>query len=459
MSKHLSLWLAVLVLSQPAWGNENLQLVSTQNEQLDSEFDSDFSDDNFSDDGFLDDAWNDTDQQESLWFVQGFSEFGGGIKTHDGLISNDASLLELRQRVDADYSGENIQFSGKLDVFYDDLSIDYSDNQAANQGELKYKLRQARFDLSLADTDLRLGRQTHTWGLGDLIFLNDLFPKNWVAFFSGLDDEYMKQPQTSIKLSHSFSDWNIELVVSPEFAPSQSISGQRFVWFDPRVQSVAATDPQANQTKQSEWAIRASRSIDRYELALYGYRGFYKLPAAINDDNIFYHPRLSSLGFSLQGPWDERLFKLESSIYMSEDNRSGQLANLPNDQFRLLVGVEQEVASKLTLGLQYYLENTLDYQQLKQSRLGDDTIADRYRQLLTARLTQQALQDKLIISLLSFYSPTDQDAYLRPQIHYKPDDQWRISAGGNLFYGKKIHTFFGQFEENTNLWLRLRYQY
>ena len=45
-----------------------------------------------------------------------------------------------------------------------------------------------------ASTDVSIGRQVITWGTGDLVFLNDLFPKDFVSFFAGRDDDYLKAP-------------------------------------------------------------------------------------------------------------------------------------------------------------------------------------------------------------------------------------------------------------------------
>ena len=61
--------------------------------------------------------------------------------------------------------------------------------------------------------------------------------------------------------------------------------------------------------------------------------------------------------------------------------------------------------------------------------------------------------------LFAFYSPSDQDFYLRPKASYRFDDQWSFSAGFNLLGGSDTHTFFGQLADNSNGWLRVRYSY
>ena len=60
----------------------------------------------------------------------------------------------------------------KTDVFYDHI-----DRKA------DMELREGYADYTSGKWDTRLGRQVITWGLGDLIFINDVFPKDYEAFF------------------------------------------------------------------------------------------------------------------------------------------------------------------------------------------------------------------------------------------------------------------------------------
>jgi hypothetical protein len=65
----------------------------------------------------------------------------------------------------------------------------------------------------------------------------------------------------------------------------------------------------------------------------------------------------------------------------------------------------------------------------------------------------------LELSLFTFYSPTDRDAYFRPRATYDLTDEWTLSGGLNIFVGEDEHTFFGQFENNSNVYAALRYSF
>jgi len=72
-------------------------------------------------------------------------------------------------------------------------------------------------------------------------------------------------------------------------------------------------------------------------------------------------------------------------------------------------------------------------------------------------LTWLTMNQNLIWSLFSFYSPSDDDGYLRAKLKYKYDDNLSLELGGNLFWGDYEHTFLGQFQNNDNVYTAVRY--
>ncbi|MEK7850921.1 MAG: hypothetical protein AAB275_03480, partial [Deltaproteobacteria bacterium] len=68
----------------------------------------------------------------------------------------------------------------KTDFFHD--GVDNNDDIEVREGYIDY---------TKGAIDLRVGRQIITWGTGDLMFINDIFPKNYNAFFSGRPMEYL----------------------------------------------------------------------------------------------------------------------------------------------------------------------------------------------------------------------------------------------------------------------------
>ena len=123
------------------------------------------------------------------------------------------------------------------------------------------------------------------------------------------------------------------------------------------------------------------------------------------------------------------------------------------------MGYEQKLAPDFTVGLQYYLEHMLDHDAHERSLPPGMTAADLNRHVTTLRLTKLLMNQNLKLSLFTFYSPSDSDAYLRPVADYKVNDNWSAVVGGNLFLGSSERTFFGQFEDNTNVYAGVRYSF
>ena len=109
--------------------------------------------------------------------------------------------------------------------------------------------------------------------------------------------------------------------------------------------------------------------------------------------------------------------------------------------------------------MQYYLEYMAEYNNYKKALPAGQKARDRDRHVLTLRLTKLLFSQNMTLSFFCYYSPSDEDAYLRPMIKYKLTDAWLVMAGGNIFTGIKDYTFFGQFEKNSNVYGVVRYSF
>lgn len=404
-------------------------------------------------DGWGDEEWADDDSGGLQW--SGFVEGAFGSRwDEDPQLGSSQSLGDLRFRAETSWAGDHVSIGFKGDAWYDT----YLD-------EFDADLRDLSLSFSPSDKlDLKLGRQVLTWGTGDLLFLNDLFPKGWVSFFSGRDDEYLKASSNSVRATWYTKSVNVDLAWTPIFDPDEYLTGERFSFYSPLAGQRVAPQPPLNPIEPArtldngELAIRLFKTLNGTEYAAYGYRGFFKQPTALTDAMEATFSRLTAVGASLRKTLGPGLLNVETSYYASRDDRDGTDPNVPNDQLRLLLGYEQEAMTNLTIAFQYYLEWTQDHDELIANSL-TGVEADEYRHVLTNRLTYRAQQDKLTLSLFSFYSPSDSDYYVRPVINYRYSDRWSYALGANVFGGDEPHTFFNQFADNGNVYARIRYNY
>ncbi len=399
-----------------------------------------------------DDEW----QQESNWQWSGFAELAYGQRLQtDQLFTSKQTLNETRLHIESDYSGEEVNFSFKTDFWYDVVTND-----------IETDLRELSIDFSIfGNTDLKIGRQVTTWGTGDLLFLNDLFPKDWQSFFSGREQSYLKAPANAVRISSYFDALNIDLVWTPQFEPDRYIDGERFSLFSPLMNQQIGGQDLVNPVEPNksisngELALRLYKTIKGTEYAIYAYRGFEKEPNGLTPNLVATFHRKNVFGASIRGSIAEGIYNLEIAYHAARKDKQGTNPLVKNSQWRFLLGYEKELAPRLTWSGQYYLEQTQNYNELIVNSLAPEFEPKESRQLITNRISYRAMQDKLTWSLFMFYSPSDKDSYWRPSINYRHDDDWSLMFGANLFKGEKVTSFFGQFEDATNAYLRLRYSF
>ena len=386
--------------------------------------------------------------------LYGFIEARQGWRLQNDPLEKDDSISEVRVQLDL-----SKEFEWGIGKFKGDVVGDRVLKEA--RGEL----RELNFSFSPADyIDIKAGRQIQTWGTGDLLFINDLFPKDWKSFFIGRDNEYLKAPSDSIRASLYFDLINIDFSYSPVFNGSVYIDGSRLSYWNGT--QIAGEENIFNDHERNsffsddEISLRLSKTVNGAELALYGYKGFWQTPEG-KDQNTGkgIYPRLRTAGVSLRAPVAGGIGNVEAGYYDSYQDSSGTDPLIRNSEVRFLGGYERELVQDLTGGIQYYLEWMMDYSGYESSLPPGAAQKDEYRHVLTFRLTGLMMNQNLKLSLFAYYSPSDEDAYFRPKAHYKVSDRWAVEAGGNIFTGKDDHTFFGQFKDNTNAYAGTRYSF
>ncbi|MBN2212222.1 MAG: hypothetical protein JW709_12565 [Sedimentisphaerales bacterium] len=387
--------------------------------------------------------------------THGFLDARGGYRLLNDPYEKDMSLMESRLQLDMSSMQDWADLKFKGDVIGDLVTEDYT-----------FDMREANIAFRPLDfMDAKVGRQILTWGTGDLIFINDLFPKDWQAFFIGRDVEYLKAPSDAAKVS-LFSDViNLDIVYTPKFDPDRYITGRRISYYNPALGRTAGQDAIVNTDKPNDWfaddelALRLYRTLGAYELALYGYRGFWKSPGGQNIQGEAIFPDLNVYGGSLRGTLGKGIVNVETGYYDSADDSDGDNPLINNSELRLLLGYTQELARDLIGGVQYYVEHMVNWNAYHTALPPGIPQRDRNRHVITLRLTQLLMNQNLRVGVFGYYSPSDQDAYLRPNVNYKLTDALSVEGGANVFFGEYTHTFFAQFHRDTNLYAAIRYSF
>lgn len=399
--------------------------------------------------------------------IHGFIEADYGVKISDDKTKKDSvNLLEQRLQLKTTYffEGENYlaDKSGVIN-FKSDFTVD-----EYFSGKTGFDLREFNLSLTPFDfMDAKLGRQILTWGTGDYLFINDMFPKDYVSFFIGRNDEYLKKPSDAIKLSFYPDKINIDFVVIPYFTPNTHAKGDRVSFFDSFQGGIAGLTSDRHlispsfQMSNNEYALRFYRNLGSNEIAFYYFRGFDKSPRSYKDEAArqLYYERLDVYGASIRGPILGGIGNVEAGYVNSREDSNGNNRLIANSMFKAMIGYSKDFGNDLKIGFQYYYEQTLKYANYRDNLLSQDYRWDEYRHLLTNRITKLLMDQTLMLSLFIFYSPSDRDGYVRPSASYDINDQWKVTFGANLPWGEDDITEFGQMKKNKNIFVRVRYSF
>jgi len=434
----------------------------------------DFSDE-FSDE--FEDAFAAEAGKEGIGTVLGFV-FTGMVELEQGMnitqtgpkfegeSSDDWVMANRRFRLQTQKTTKKGGFFAKIDVVRDDISNDtYVD------------IREMRLQYTpLKWLDLSVGKQVSTWGVADMLFINDLFPKNWNANFLGRDMEYLKDSSTSLRLTSYLKKWTWDVVYTPEFAPDTTPTGCYLNVFDPNSGQIISNPDgcdyenmaggrKSRDVNDSELAMNLNRYVGAHQISFYAYRGFFKNPKSLQGSGTAEDPfrpfysRLNVFGASTEGQFGPGIFTSEFGYYDSKDDPNGDNPLVENSKVKYLLGYKMDVNANLTLGAQWYVEQYLDYDAYEASVGFQPSRKREFADTFTLRVMYKAQQETLLFNLFTYVRPDDKDAFLKLDVSKRLDDNFSIIAGVNVFDGKEGFESreFGMLKYDDNAFVRFKY--
>jgi hypothetical protein len=371
--------------------------------------------------------------------------------------TGDWSLAEVRARLSLDGGADAVSYRVQLEAARDEATSE--DLVGLHEAWIAYRP---------GSWDLRLGRQIATWGTGDLLFVNDLFPKDWTALFLGRPVEYLKRPFTALRAGRSdevsLGSLSFDLVAAPLHKEDRLPDPTRFVLSDPFGGAPRRMIDPGREIDDLEVSGRLRLEREGTEWALYGYRGrarsFAERPDAWAAPTLVtrFYPRLSTYGVSVTTPLGPGIFSIEAGRHESRDDRNGIDPAIDNSSLRGLVGYRFDPFQDFSVGAQYYVESMENYSAYQVTSPAGFPARPRYRDLAAIRLTRWLRQQTLKLDLFAAYSPKEGDAWIMPEARFEISDGVWISGGATIFSGKAA-TPFGALGRNDNLHATVRYEF
>ena len=109
--------------------------------------------------------------------------------------------------------------------------------------------------------------------------------------------------------------------------------------------------------------------------------------------------------------------------------------------------------------MQYYARYRHDSDAYKESLPAGFTMEEQCQELMTVRLTQQLSHQTMRLSFFAFWSLSDNDYMLIPEIKYNFTDHMWAAAGANIFGGGQEWNQFGSLDSNDNIYVQMRYEF
>jgi len=359
----------------------------------------------------------------------------------------DVPFNDQRAQIKAEGGNESgsVAYLGKIDLIH---------NWALN--DIDSEVRELYVDYHTDDFTVRGGRQVITWGAGDLLFINDVFPKDWGAFYSGQPLEYLKLGSDAVKLDLFMGSTTLEMVIS-DFRADRLPDDRQFIISSP---FSASLPRDMEEPEAPEYALKLSGYLRSWDAAVYASRGYYHAPALMATATVVRgtHPRLNTLGISLSGPVASGVLNLETGYYDSEDDGNGADPTMENSQARLLIGYTRQIGQETQIGIQAYAEWMQDYDAYKHTLPSGYARRDEVRTVATVRFTQYYLHQTLTVNLFAFLGISENDSYVIPSVRYAFSDNLWMELGANILNGSRSG-MFGTLGDNDNAYVTMRYAF
>ena len=144
------------------------------------------------------------------------------------------------------------------------------------------------------------------------------------------------------------------------------------------------------------------------------------------------------------GYYPERHFNTESQSYLSK----GMIVGKPFSQ--VMLGADYQLSSSLDLSVQAINERILDYETGIQE--------DKNVSIGTIMLRGHFFNETVSPLLLTLHNFEDKSTLTRLNVDWKYADNFTIMAGADFLNGES-DTMFGMFDDNDNLYLKVKYSF
>ena len=328
------------------------------------------------------------------------------------------------------------------------------------------ELREAYFDYTAKNWDLRIGRQIILWGVSDGLRITDLISPLDLTEFLARDYDDIRMPVDAIKWRYMDDVIKLELVFVPIFQTYIIPDDPENPWAitypsdGPEI-IVAPAIRQEKSLRNSEFGGRLSFYLPGFDLSVSGLRTWNKLPvyernfSPAHDTLVLVpkHFRYTMIGLDFSRPQGSFVIRGEAAMYNGEP-LSTDLLNQTNPVMKkttmnYLVGLDWYPGSNWTLTGQFSQKLIL---------LWEDQLEDPKNTLLaTLGITRKLLRSTLSASAFGYFDLSNEGMFARTTLDYSLSDQIHLITGVDIFHGDA--GIFGAYKNNSEFFIKAKYNF
>jgi hypothetical protein len=395
---------------------------------------------------------------ESVW--QDHFEVSGWVEAHQS-VRAEAPHDSLTSR-----AWLRLELAAEFDELYGFVSIDGEKNREIDS-ETGVDLHEAWLEKTGSGWDLRVGRQTIIWGKADGVQITDIIsPPDYTEAVTR-DLEEIRQPVDGVKFRLLGTHIDTELIWLPVFKAAVQPTGDNpwtVPYNLPAGLQITRADPIEPETslENSEIALKVSTFLSGLDAAASVFYTWDDFPAQHRNLTQsggttilrFYpqHHRLTVFGLEFSRPWSDFVFRGEAAYYKGRYYEKTDITDNPvqKDAIKWLVGVDWSPGNDWSLIAQLTGTTILDYQP--------DLADSRHSPMATLNVSKKLMRQTLTLSNMVYYRIEDNDFFNRVKAKYEIMDNVNLQAGIDIFYGPDNGSF-GCYQDNTQVWMKLRYSF
>ncbi len=369
---------------------------------------------------------------------------------HDSLTSRARLRLEL---------------TADMDWLYGFVSADAEKNWQISS-ESGVELHEAWVEHVADSWDLRLGEQIIIWGRADGVQITDMIsPPDYTESISRDLDE-IRMPVSAARLRLLGEHLDMVLLWIPIFKAAVQPEGDN-PWavmpvFPKHIGvSSASADEPSNSLADSELAFKVSSYLSGLDLAASIFYTWDDFPAmhrtvrSTGDKTTVEfapkHHRLTIFGLEGARPWSDYVFRVEAAYYRGRYYAPASLFDQPDkkDVVKWLGGIDWRPGNDWTVTAQLIGDHLL----------GDAALLARksHQYISTLNISKKLLDQTLTLANMVYWQLDAGEVFDRFKITYDLSDTVALFAGVDIFAGDD--GAFGRYEENTQVWVKVKYSF